>query len=41
MHFALERDTLDRRLASETSEGPIIETLEVGGLHQRYERRAA
>jgi transposase InsO family protein len=40
-HLGLEKDTPDRRLASETSMGPIIVTPEVGGLHHRYERRAA
>jgi transposase InsO family protein len=40
-HLGLEKDTPDRRPASDTSEGPIIVTPEVGGLHHRYERRAA
>jgi putative transposase len=40
-HLGLEKDTPDRRPPSETSEGPIIVTPEVGGLHHRYERRAA
>lgn len=40
-HLGLEKDTPDRRPASETSAGPIIVTPEVGGLHHRYERSAA
>jgi transposase InsO family protein len=40
-HLALEKDTPDRRPAAKTSRGPIIVTPEVGGLHHRYERRAA
>jgi hypothetical protein len=39
--LGLEKDTPDRRPPSETSMGPIIVTPEVGGLHHRYERRAA
>ena len=38
-HLGLEKDTPDRRPASETV-GPIIVTPEVGGLHHRYERAA-
>jgi putative transposase len=40
-HLALEKDTPDRRPVAKTSRGPIIVTPEVGGLHHRYERRAA
>ena len=39
-HLGLEKDTPDRRPASETSVGPIIVIPEVGRLHHRYERRA-
>jgi putative transposase len=40
-HLGLEKDTPDRRPVAETSIGPIIVVPEVGGLHHRYERRAA
>ena len=40
-HLALAKDTPDRRPVAETSIGPIIAVPEVGGLHHRYERRAA
>ena len=40
-HLGLEKDTPDRRPVAETSIGPIIAMPEVGGLHHRYERRAA
>ena len=40
-HLGLEKDTPDRRPVAETSVGPIIAMPEVGGLHHRYERRAA
>ena len=40
-HLALEKDTPDRRPASKASRGPVTVTPEVGGLHHRYERRAA
>jgi len=39
--LGLDKDTPDRRPLAETSVGPIIAVLEVGGLHHRYERRAA
>jgi hypothetical protein len=38
---ALQRTTPDRRPVSERSTGPIVAIPEVGGLHHRYERRAA
>jgi putative transposase len=40
-HLGLEKDTPDRRPIAETSVGHIVATPEVGGLHHRYERRAA
>ena len=40
-HLGLAKDTPDRRPVAETSSGPIIALPEVGGLHHRYERRAA
>ena len=39
-HLGLEKDTPDHRPVA-TSTGPIVATPEVGGLHHRYERRAA
>jgi putative transposase len=40
-HLGLEKDTPDHRPACATSTGPIVAIAEVGGLHHRYERRAA
>src|SRR4051812_19168762 len=40
-HLALEKDTPDRRSVQLPDAGPIISIPEVGGLHHRYERRAA
>ncbi len=40
-HLGLEKDAPDHRPVSGTSTGPIVEIPEVGGLHHRYERRAA
>jgi putative transposase len=40
-HLGLAKDTPDHRPASETAIGPIVAIPEVGGLHHRYERRAA
>ena len=40
-HLGLEKDTPDHRPVAGTSTGPIVAIPEVGGLHHRYERRAA
>src|SRR5688572_26884853 len=40
-HLGLEKDTPDHRPVSPTLTGPIVAIPEVGGLHHRYERRAA
>ena len=40
-HLGLDKDTPDRRPVAETSIGRIVAVPEVGGLHHRYERRAA
>jgi hypothetical protein len=40
-HLGLEKDTPDQRPVSGISTGAIIAIPEVGGLHHRYERRAA
>lgn len=40
-HLGLEKDTPDHRPVSGTFTGPIVAIPEVGGLHHRYERRAA
>jgi hypothetical protein len=40
-HLGLEKDAPDPRPVSPTSTGPIIVIPEVGGLHHRYERKAA
>jgi putative transposase len=40
-HLGLEKDTPDHRPISGTSTEPIVAIPEVGGLHRRYERRAA
>jgi len=40
-HLGLQKDTPDHRPVSEASAGPIVAIPEVGGLHHRYERRAA
>jgi len=40
-HLGLEKDAPDPRPASPPSAGLIIAIPEVGGLHHRYERRAA
>jgi putative transposase len=40
-HLGLEKDTPNRRLIQPASAGRIVAIAEVGGLHHRYERRAA
>ena len=40
-HLGLEKDAPDYRPVSGTAAGPIVAIPEVGGLHHRYERRAA
>ena len=40
-HLALQKDTPDPRPVQPPESGPIISIPEVGGLHHRYERRAA
>jgi transposase InsO family protein len=40
-HLGLHKDAPDHRSVSEVSAGPIVAVREVGGLHHRYERRAA
>jgi hypothetical protein len=40
-HLALGKDTPDARPPEPKSTGPILALPEVGGLHHRYERRAA
>lgn len=40
-HLALEMDSPEHREVQEVSRGRVIEVPEVGGLHHRYERRAA
>jgi putative transposase len=40
-HLALGKDPPDPRPVSSTDVGPVVARLEVGGLHHRYERRAA
>jgi putative transposase len=40
-HLALEMDSPEHREVQEASRGPMVEIPEVGGLHHRYERRAA
>ena len=40
-HLSLEKDTPESRPIQPRSAGPIIAIPEVGGLHHRYERRAA
>ena len=40
-HLALEKDAPTPRRVQTPTEGPVIAFPEVGGLHHRYERRAA
>jgi hypothetical protein len=40
-HLSLEKDTPDKRPIQAVSAGKIMAISEVGGLHHRYERRAA
>lgn len=40
-HLSLEKDAPDTRPIARPAFGPIIQIPEVGGLHHRYERRAA
>jgi putative transposase len=40
-HLSLDKDTPDHRPVSDASSGRIVAIAEVGGLHHRYERRAA
>jgi transposase InsO family protein len=40
-HLALEKDAPEPRSVQPPEEGRVIEISEVGGLHHRYERRAA
>jgi transposase InsO family protein len=40
-HLGLEKDSPDQRPIAGPSTGPIVVIPEVGGLHHRYERRAA
>jgi transposase InsO family protein len=40
-HLGLEKDTPDHRPLSRRCTGSIVAIPEVGGLHHRYERRAA
>jgi hypothetical protein len=40
-HLALENDPPERRAVQPPEQGHVIEIPEIGGLHHRYERRAA
>lgn len=40
-HLGLDKDAPEHRPASPASGGTIVAVAEVGGLHHRYERRAA
>ena len=40
-HLSLEKDAPMTRRVQMPTEGPVVEFPEVGGLHHRYERRAA
>jgi transposase InsO family protein len=40
-HLSVDKDAPDTREVLQPAMGPVIEIAEVGGLHHRYERRAA
>jgi len=40
-HLALEKDAPESRAIQPPAEGFVVELPQVGGLHHRYERRAA
>jgi putative transposase len=40
-HLSLGKDAPEARRVQAPTDGKIIETAEVGGLHHHYERRAA
>ena len=40
-HLSLQKDTADKRPIQPASAGKIVSIAEAGGLHHRYERRAA
>jgi len=40
-HFALDKDSRDTREMQPAEKGAVVEIPKVGGLHHRYERRAA
>jgi transposase InsO family protein len=40
-HLTLQKDAPEPRPVTPAAHGPIVEVPEVGGLHHRYERRAA
>ena len=40
-HLALEKDAPESRAIQPPAEGVVVELPQVGGLHHRYERRAA
>ncbi len=40
-HFGLDKDTPESRPVQPPDLGPVIAVPQVGGLHHRYERRAA
>jgi putative transposase len=40
-HLGLEKDSPIPRPIQSADMGPVVSMLEVGGLHHRYERRAA
>ena len=40
-HLSLDKDAPTSRRIQHSTEGPVVEVVEVGGLHHRYERRAA